>query len=795
VARSAPEFFAEGRLTLLLALLLAAEPRAVLTGQVRSRGTRASVPVATLSSDDGTTAETDADGRFRLELPAGVRHVRVSASGFVPKDFEEELAEGTAVDVVYALQPRVVAPYETVVRDTRERTELSRVSLHGAELREVAGTGGDPLKVMMLMPGVTSPISGLGYPVVRGSAPASTGYYLDGVRIPQLFHVFLGPSVVHADLIDGIDFFPGGAPVEYGRLLGGAIDAHLAKPRPGFHAEAQADFINAGGLVEGLIEKTQTSLTLSGRVSYTRPEFALAAQLLSAQRKLVADFWDYQARIEQPVLGGSLRLLSMGSSDTFGDMEPDPSKRSEGTQRVTFHRVDLRYRHPVFGGQAEVGASGGVDDLGIASDGPLEMFDPGHTGISAQSTVIRQVLGTGRLKWSGELSRYFSASLGGTVDRMFATEHQDFSNMPTLGPTTTSSNDVPIAIGTFWGAWAELTFRPVHQLSITGGVRLDDYHLDPAVTQTSADPRLSLAWKENDRLTLRAAAGLYHQPPTFIISLPVIDLASVSAGLQEVLQTSAGLTWKVWNDLELSVDTYFNPMGRVVEVGFVDNTGDSVIPNPTKANHASGATTSVTTGLAYGADFMLRWPLKRHVFGWLTLSVQRSTRLQTFVTDPSFFGASTTRTAELPYAFDQTLVANAVLSYRFDSGITCGAVLHFNTGRPESGDFGSRTKDPATLAVGDMTFQYWRTRPLDAVDRLPPYFRLDVRVSKTWLTDWFSLEAYLDVLNVTVQQETIGYDYRGGLTVSSMGAVNTPLQKLPNTVPIIIPSLGLKGRY
>src|SRR5262249_18273299 len=164
--------------------------------------------------------------------------------------------------------------------------------------------------VMMLMPGVSAAISGIGYPIVRGSAPAATGYYLDEVRIPQLFHVFLGPAVVHPDLIDSVDFYAGGAPVKYGRLLGGAIDGHIKKPRDsGLHVEASADVLNAGGLAEGVIEKTGTSVTLAGRYSYSSWLFGLVSKALSPGRRLVADFWDYQGRIEQPLLGGSLRLF------------------------------------------------------------------------------------------------------------------------------------------------------------------------------------------------------------------------------------------------------------------------------------------------------------------------------------------------------------------------------------------------------------------------------------------------------------------------------------------------------
>ena len=63
--------------------------------------------------------------------------------------------------------------------------------------------------------------------MVRGAQPAATGYYLDGVRVPALFHLVVGPAVVHPDFLERIDFYPGTPPPQYGRVLGGVVDAPI----------------------------------------------------------------------------------------------------------------------------------------------------------------------------------------------------------------------------------------------------------------------------------------------------------------------------------------------------------------------------------------------------------------------------------------------------------------------------------------------------------------------------------------------------------------------------------------
>ncbi len=769
-----------------------AAPRVVVTGLVRSRGTRAPIALARVVTHDGLAVHTDEAGRFRVELPPGRQRLTVSAAGFVTASHNERLEETKALDVVYALTPLRANPFETIVRGERERTELNRVELRSAEIREVPGTMGDPFRVVMVLPGVSSIVSGLAYPVVRGSSPAATGYFLDGVRVPQLFHVFLGPAVVHPDFIEGIDFYAGGAPAKYGRLLGGVIEGRLAKPRDALHFTLYADLLNSGAYLEVPIEKTDTRVTLAGRVSYMGLLIGAISPALTGPDgpRLVADFWDYQARVDQGLFGGKAQLFVFGSSDLFGTSFP-ASTRTSSLQRITFHRVDGKYRHALGAGELLAEATWGLDLIALESSRSLasDLRFPGQlpvAGRQSEAVDVSQSTLTAKLAWRADLGRDWSLTTAATWDHLRALFTQRLTVEPAGYPPVSTVNETPVAIGNFFAGWAEATYRQ-GGASATLGLRADHYHLAPKTNHGTLEPRFSVDREVTDTLSVRAALGLYHQPPTFLISLPVIDLAGVAFGVQEVAQVSAGTTWRAWRDLELSADAYVNPMTRTVELGlFDDERFDVDDPGGAVDRPRDLAPTLATArpGLAYGVDLMARWPMKGRWFGWLTLSLLRSTRFTSF----TVYDAHGRRTGEaegqLPYAFDQTLVANAVVSYRFDNGWSLGATLHFNTGRPESGEFGSRTRVPGSGATGAAQ---WVRVARDRVDRLPPYFRGDVRVSKTWVFDAFTLEWWLDVMNVTVSGEVLGFDY----DVDQQGR----LQKVPTTVPIILPTLGLKARY
>jgi TonB family protein len=777
-------------------------PPVTLRGLVRTKGTRRPIIGAILLSqrDKEHPVETGPDGRFEARLPPGRHQVRVTAPGHVPGIFQEVVRKGETLEVVYGLEPLIINPYETVVRGDRERTEVSRVTLHDAELREVAGTQGDPFRVVMLLPGVSSMLSGVSYPVVRGTQPASTGYYLDGIRVPILFHLFLGPAVIHPDFIDTIDFFPGNPPTRYGRLMGGAVEGRLTQPRDDeerLHGSAYADFINAGLFLEYPFTATGTDVSVAGRVSYTAWLIGLAASTAGADAqdtRVVLDFYDYQARVEQKVGPGRLRLFVFGSSDTFGTEATGPLGLA-AKQSVLFHRADARYRHPVGGGELEAGVTWGLDRFAISSQQP---------GVGGATFNVDQRTLSARLGYEKRFEEGITLRAGADIDRKSALLEL-ITRIP-LPPTDTFTEtrlELPVALATYSGVWTELVWEKDSPWTLVPGIRIDNYHLSGGINHFVVEPRLTVRRPLDERFTFKGGVGLYHQSPTTLISLPIVDIAGLSLGLQQSLQVSAGAEWKAPLDFEVSVEGYFNPLLRTVElVPF--NTEPPAVEQPTEPNPDPRSSpprvkarqqlpdvpdvpenlpSLQSNGLAYGLEVLLRRPLGGNWFGWLSYSLQRSTRHIRFNRYDGSGRKVGVDEKYLPYTFDQTHVLNFVLNYKFANNITVGGVVHFNTGRPEEGNLTSRTQVPGVVK-GEPG---WVPVSRDQVDRLPPFFRVDLRVAKAWTYETFSMEAYLDILNASISQEVVGFNYSGGS--------GFPLEKEPIGIPLVLPVLGLKGRY
>ncbi len=101
-------------------------------------------------------------------------------------------------------------PVEVAVRGERE--ELGTNHIARTESRFIPGAFGDPFRAIEALPGMTPWLSGLPYYYVRGAPPESVGYYIDGIRVPLLFHVGAGPSTMAPALVDSVDLFPGAYP-------------------------------------------------------------------------------------------------------------------------------------------------------------------------------------------------------------------------------------------------------------------------------------------------------------------------------------------------------------------------------------------------------------------------------------------------------------------------------------------------------------------------------------------------------------------------------------------------------
>ena len=729
---------------------------------------------ATRTNEPFSSQAVKAAQTFRF-LPATRRGAPVRARIRVQIDFHAPVPEvpevpevGPAAAATGKEAPTARKPRSVEIEVRGVKMDPSRTaSLSRAEVRQIPGTFGDPFRAIEIMPGVTPIISGLPFFFVRGAPPGNVGYFLDGIPVPLLFHVGAGPSVVHPALIERVDLYPGGYPARYGRFSGGVVSGETAPPASDLHGEYNLRTFDAGALVELPFAEHRGELLVAGRYAFTAALFSL----LSPQTKL--DYWDYQARASYAVTPkDTLSVFSFGSYDFLGQRTPTRVLTLFGTE---FHRLDARYDRTLSpDGKLRLAVSAGLDRSRLPDDRFVR-----DRSLGVRAEVSLRVAADAVLRFGSDVR-------ADAYDVQFDTTE--------LGPAAASAAGLfPTRTDLASGLRADLVFSPTSRFQVTPGLRLD-YFSSQGQSAVAVDPRFSTRLEVSRRLALLTTFGLAHQPPAFVVPLPGFQPGGLRGGLQLAVQQSAGLDYDLGDATNFTATVFHNgffdmsdPIGATPRE--VNGCVPGSFPSDTLAGDRGGDPTSGrsgacgtprftvgtlgedrsggsgqgadgggtataanalaarTNGEAYGLELFLKRRLTSRVGGFLSYTLSRSVRS---------FGNS-----KFIAAFDRTHVINGALAYNLGRNWRAGTRVTFYTGLPKAAD----PTDPGAT-------------------RLPPFFRLDLRVEKRWQLGpraYFSFVA--EWMNATLSKEAVA-------TTCTLRGCET------QTVgPITIPSLGIEGGF
>lgn len=613
----------------------------------------------------------------------------------------------------------------------------------------IPGAFGDAFRAIEILPGIVPYASGLPYFFVRGATPTTTGYFLDGVPVPLLFHVGVGPGVIAPQILGALDFYPGGYPVTLGRQIGGVLSAQSAEAPPRFSGEVTLRALDAGAFVTAPLPSGKGSAFAAGRFSLTQAILPLITPDVSL------GYWDYQAGAMLRISSREkLRLLAFGADDFLTQTEGQEVNTLYSGQ---FHRVDLAYER---GGPSRSRPLAGSVYAGSAPDeAPEELRvrlavtgGTDRTSINGQGDLL-STMGQVRALFDAKLHRYLRLRAG--ADFLAESRRLARSALDQAAPDDDGSFAEAFSartVGTF-GGFAELSSRPWSFLELTLGLRAD-YFGDPAGAGAGVDPRGSVRLALFPWLTSVTVAGVVHQRPSFLVPLPGAVPVADELVLQRALHASQSF------ELTLPWRVGFRATGYVHEYADLTDFLATCGPGRTEC-----PLTDRAGGLSYGLELLLSRELSEKLGGQIAYTFSRTER--TF--DDSTFAAD----------IDRTHVVHAVIGYEPAPGWHAGVRLTAYSGRPFSLVAHDSRADPEReTLVGKRN-----------VPRGPGFFRLDARVSKTWrFGERGFVTAVLEGLNVTLQKETIVIDCR---TPIEAGQSCGPQE----FGPISIPSIGLQGGY
>ncbi len=523
-------------------------------------------------------------------------------------------------------------PAAIEVRVQGERPPPSAKTMSRAEVRQLPGAFGDPFRAIEALPGVTPIVSGLPYFYVRGAPPGNVGYYLDGVRVPYLFHAAAGPSVIHPGLVDRVDLYSGGYPARFGRFSGAVVAAETSPPSPEWHGEGNLRLVDVGALVEAPFAGGRGAALVAGRYSYT----AAVLSVLSPEVRL--DYRDYQARVSYAVTPRDrVTLFAFGAYDLLAQEKNGIETILFGSE---FYRLDARYDVALPGdGKVRWATTWGFDQTRVA-----DQRNASDLSWGARVELTQPVTGDAVVRSGIDLSfdgyEADPAAYGDPDDPDVAAYNELFPPRTDAAAT----------------AWADVVWRVDPRVEVTPGIRVDLFRSGGA-SAVGVDPRLAIRVDVTKRLRLLHAFGVAHQPPSFIIPVPGLALANLRGGLQTSLQAAAGAEVDLPARVTATV-TLFND----VFLDMSDTAG--VAPPGDDQNQVPRS-----LGASRGVEVYVRRNLTQDLGGFVSYTFSRSTRT---------LGGYT-----FPFAFDRTHVLAAALAYAMGRGWRAGGRVSFYTGAPD----------------------------------------------------------------------------------------------------------------
>lgn len=463
-------------------------------------------------------------------------------------------------------------------------------SLSQSEVRVMAGAMGDPFRAVATLPGVGQLVTGLPVFFVRGAPPGNLGFLVDGVRVPLLFHAFLGPAVIHPKMIERIELHAGGYPAGFGRFAGGIVSADLSPPRGELNAEWSVRLVDAGGFIDVPFAGGRGNLMLAGRYSYT----ALVLSLLS---DLTLDYWDYQMLASYELSpDDSISIFAFGAYDYAATPRDEEQfgASEDGENAVLFHRVDLRY-------DRRLGASSKL----------RAAVTFGTEGTRGGQGLVRDRLAGARLELRSQLadSVLLRAGASAQFDRYELELDPDTENFLDVLELFPGRTDGVI------GAHADVVIDAGGGVSVTPGVRVDRY-TSRGQAAVGVSPRLAASFRLTPRLSIEHALGIADQPPNFVPGVPGVAVAGLPGGLQRSVQSSAGVRVELPESITATTTLFNNiffsltdPFGQTQDLDL-------------DADEAEVR----SIGRAAGLELSLARPLTRGIGGSLAYTLSRSTR-------------------------------------------------------------------------------------------------------------------------------------------------------------------------
>ncbi len=701
-----------------------------------------------LNTDDVDYDQTDSMGKVSFNNVEYPELIKVIAAGYdvlitIPHDKKSEYT-------LY-IRPQEFDGETLEVNASRITEKVSKISLTTQELKKAPGSGGDPLKALTALPGVIEAEENSSAVYFRGSNDDENVFWVNRAPVGYIYHFGGFQSTLHPELVEDINIFLGGFPVEYGDALGGVIDIKLRNPKNDrTHTYIDISTITSSFLVEGPVGDVDESSKDTPRDSYfVAGRRSYIDAILSPSKfndlgdeddedddkvTLVPRFYDFQSLYHHNLEKGYLDTYIFAAGDEIrldinGSAKADPQFAGALESKIEYqtigqtwrqvwnekwsHTMTMAYYH--FKSKFRFGRSDNGDPFFINTEANVYLWQPEVMHRPQQGTMITYGIAAA---YDEDPVNLFSSRTPDENDVDFDLTSQKKFRLKT---TLYSKSFSPYI--KYRKNWTK-------KFTTTLGLNYSNVSVSDGYKQNEVSPRLSLEYQATKDTLLTASWGRFVQIPDGEQIIKVFGNPALEVTESE--HRILGLEHQINSLYTIKTEIYHKPMKNLVI-----SLDDQEPPD----NYANKG-----TGVAYGVDlFIKRKPVGKRI-GWLSASWSKSERTNeiTHVTR-NFSGDQPWRLTAVwgqPFSGESWKYWDWSIKAQVHSGSSYTEV----TGRHQED-----ASDPDSR---------WRPEfGKHNAARTPTYYKVDLRIGRSYLFNESKLTVYLDMQNITFRQNVIELDY------------------------------------
>ncbi len=725
---------------------------AVIQGIVRDLETKEYLPYANINIE-GTElgAATDEKGVYRINnIKKGKYTLVVSYIGYQTIKKKINIKDDKRYIVNFSL-PLTPLQLKTVKVSGRRKKFLYSPGITTLEIgkREIksvpAFIEADPIKAVQLLPGIVKPTDFTTGLYVRGGSSDQNLIRLDDITVLNPAHFGGLFSTFNADIVKSTELYAGAFPSVYGGRISAVLDVHS----------------RGGGKKLG---GNLTVSMLSSKASLFGPLFDIGDFTVSLRRTYADEiipiitlgkytfpyyFYDAYARVSlKPIKKNTYIYLSgFVSSDTlfFADESTKENVNIGWQNRIASLRILRKIN----------------EHMGINTSFGYTYFYQGINVLDSFMVYKNLVQGPelhSSLKYTFSENNKLRLGFDGYImDFLYDADLQEDFNF--------SLKDISYEIGIF----VDDIFK-YKKFIIEPGVRGNYFYTENADKfYLLPDPRFSIKYLLSEMTAVNFAFGRHHQ---FMVAIKeeneilqfINQWAPITGrfGPMEAYHYVLGIEQWFKYGFNGSVEFYYKDMNNLL----VRTSRQEMDLNDYKNTYLK----EPGTGYALGMDMILKKGLGK-LTGWISYSLS--------YTEVTFDKTYTP-------AWNRRHVLNLISSYELPYNISLNVLASFYTGNPYTPVLYRKRVWYRSIINYLYKFFWYEVEGEINSERYPPYFRMDIGISKKFLFSTSELSLALNIVNLTNYKNIFFYMYDY--------TKEPPVRKAVTMLPFL-PSIEISYRF